>query len=89
MELRLGQRWAWTDAGIKSQRDSERVHSYGTQNDSLHDEFADVISIWRGEKAQDAEQHPATMSEARDVTELCDQLYRLIDSNGLGDVAEQ
>ncbi|MGA2470478.1 MAG: Gfo/Idh/MocA family oxidoreductase [Solirubrobacteraceae bacterium] len=74
MTLRLGRRWAWTDDASIGQRESEELHDFGDRNDSLRDELADVIAIWRG--AGDAPAvHPATMHEAAGVTELCEQLY--------------
>jgi 1,5-anhydro-D-fructose reductase (1,5-anhydro-D-mannitol-forming) len=74
MTLRVGRRWAWADGDAASQRDSEVVRAYGASNDSLRDELADVVAIWRGEKPTGAPL-PATMSEARGITELCDRLY--------------
>jgi 1,5-anhydro-D-fructose reductase (1,5-anhydro-D-mannitol-forming) len=79
MTLRLGRRWAWTRAGAVSQRESEEVLSFGTHNDSLRDELADVVARWRGEETPAGEPQPASMSEARRVTELCEQLYPRID----------
>jgi 1,5-anhydro-D-fructose reductase (1,5-anhydro-D-mannitol-forming) len=78
MTLRVGRRWAWTDAGASSQRDSELVRDYGARNDSLRDELADVVARWRGEDATVGEPHPATMSEGRLITELCERLYSRI-----------
>jgi 1,5-anhydro-D-fructose reductase (1,5-anhydro-D-mannitol-forming) len=78
MTLRLGRRWAWTDAGVTSQRESEELRSYGVRNDSLRDELADVVVRWRGENAPSGHPYAATMSEARRVTELCERLYREI-----------
>jgi predicted dehydrogenase len=74
MTLRVGRRWAWAKADEVSQRDSEVVRDYGAQNDSLRDELADVVALWRGEKPTGAPL-PATMNEARGITELCDHLY--------------
>jgi 1,5-anhydro-D-fructose reductase (1,5-anhydro-D-mannitol-forming) len=76
MTLRLGRRWAWAGAGAISQRDSEEVRDYGSHNDSLRDELADVVTRWRGEELPAGDSQPATMHEARRVTELCEQLYR-------------
>lgn len=78
MTLRVGRRWAWTDAGAVSQRDSEEMRDYGASNDSLRDELADVVARWRGEETSTGGPGPATMSEAGDVTELCERLYRRI-----------
>ena len=79
MTLRLGRRWGWTRAGVVSQRESEEVLSFGTHNDSLRDELADVVGRWRGEEMPAGEPQPASMSEARRVTELCEQLYPRIE----------
>jgi 1,5-anhydro-D-fructose reductase (1,5-anhydro-D-mannitol-forming) len=78
MTLRVGRRWAWTDVGARSQRDSELVRDYGARNDSLRDELADVVARWRGEDPTVGEPHPATMSEGRRITELCERLYSRI-----------
>jgi predicted dehydrogenase len=82
MTLRLGRRWAWTaastDGGAVSQRESEIVRDYGTRNDSLHDELAEVVARWRGERRAADRPQPATMREARGVTELCERLYERI-----------
>ncbi|MGH2852776.1 MAG: Gfo/Idh/MocA family protein, partial [Solirubrobacteraceae bacterium] len=75
MTLRLGRRWAWTEAGAPSQRESERVESFGSRNDSLRAELADVVACWRGEETVAGDPRPATMGEARRVTELCERLY--------------
>jgi 1,5-anhydro-D-fructose reductase (1,5-anhydro-D-mannitol-forming) len=75
MTLRLGRRWAWRkDAGI-GQRESEVVREYGSDNDSLYDELAHVVARWRGAPPEDGGSRPATMGEARSVTELCERLY--------------
>lgn len=78
MTLRIGRRWAWADMGAPSQRDSEIVYSYGSDNHSLRDELADVILRWRLGHTSVACLGPATMSEGRSVTELCEQLYARI-----------
>jgi predicted dehydrogenase len=75
MTLRLGRRWAWAEPGGMSQRESEDLRDYGARNDSLRDELADVVALWRGEPVPAHTPLPATMSEARRVTELCQQLY--------------
>jgi 1,5-anhydro-D-fructose reductase (1,5-anhydro-D-mannitol-forming) len=75
MTLRVGRRWAWTDSGAVSQRDSELVRDYGARNDSLRDELADVVAIWRGEEPSAGAPGPATMGQARGITELCERLY--------------
>jgi 1,5-anhydro-D-fructose reductase (1,5-anhydro-D-mannitol-forming) len=78
MTLRVGRRWAWTQEGVASQRDSERTYDYGERNDSLRDELADVVACWRGAEPAAGQPRPASMSEAREITELCEQLYGLI-----------
>jgi 1,5-anhydro-D-fructose reductase (1,5-anhydro-D-mannitol-forming) len=78
MTLRVGERWAWTTSGVKSQRESERMWDFGERNDSLHDELADVVSRWRGAASSAVQPRPATMSEGREITELCEQLYARI-----------
>jgi predicted dehydrogenase len=78
MTLRLGRRWGWTGAGAISQRGSEDVRDYGAREDSLRDELADVVAIWRGEEPPTDRPRPATMSEARCITTLCEQLYQQI-----------
>jgi 1,5-anhydro-D-fructose reductase (1,5-anhydro-D-mannitol-forming) len=75
MTLRLGRRWAWTEAGVDSQRESEQTWSFGERNDTLHDELADVVARWRGAPPSSAQPRPATMREAREITELCERLY--------------
>ncbi len=91
MTLRVGRRWGWNEPGAASQRASETVHEFGARNDSLRDELAAVVARWRGGPVKDAapgaqaeDPQPATMSEARRVTELCGQLYPQI--GGRGDV---
>lgn len=75
MTLRVGRRWGWTSEGAASQRDSEQTWDFGTINDSLHDELAAVVARWRGAPPSPAQPRPATMTEAREITELCEQLY--------------
>jgi 1,5-anhydro-D-fructose reductase (1,5-anhydro-D-mannitol-forming) len=84
MTLRLGRRWGWTGAGAVSQRESEEVWDYGTRNDSLRDELADVVARWRGGEGPTGEPQPASMSEARRVTELCEQLYPRLEGGAAG-----
>jgi predicted dehydrogenase len=78
MTLRVGRRWAWTADGVASQRESEQTWHFGERNDSLHDELADVIARWRGAAPSTVQPRPATMSEAREITELCERLYARI-----------
>jgi 1,5-anhydro-D-fructose reductase (1,5-anhydro-D-mannitol-forming) len=80
MTLRVGRRWAWTQAGVVSQRESEQTWEFGDHNDSLHDELADVIARWRGAAPAGAQPRPASMSDAREITELCEHLYARINS---------
>jgi 1,5-anhydro-D-fructose reductase (1,5-anhydro-D-mannitol-forming) len=75
MSLRVGSRWAWNVPGAASQREMESRRDFGTQNMSLIDELTRVVDAWLGDK-QSGPVHPATMAEARAVTELCDRLYR-------------
>jgi hypothetical protein len=75
MKLRIGRRWAWMKAGVTSQRESEQTWTFGERNDSLHDELADVVARWRGAAPSPVQPRPATMSEAREITELCERLY--------------
>jgi predicted dehydrogenase len=82
MTLRVGRRWAWAQDGVASQRESEQTWVFGEHNDSLHDELADVVARWRGAPPATAQPRPATMSEAREITELCDQLYGRIAPGG-------
>jgi predicted dehydrogenase len=78
MTLRVGRRWAWTAPGAASQRESEEMWNFGERNDSLHDELTDVIARWGGAAPSRAQPRPATMSEAREITELCERLYAKI-----------
>ena len=78
MTLRLGRRWAWAETGAVSQRDSERTRELGTRDESLREELAEVVARWRGERLEARQPQPATFSEARRVTELCEQLYERI-----------
>lgn len=77
MTLRLGSRWGWTEPGILSQRASEDRFDYGASNNSIRDELADIVALWR-DRQPCGTRHPATMSEARHITELCEQLYQRI-----------
>jgi 1,5-anhydro-D-fructose reductase (1,5-anhydro-D-mannitol-forming) len=76
MTLRIGRRWGWT--AVMSQRESEQTWNFGERNDSLHDELADVIARWRGAAPSMVQPRPATMSEAREISELCERLYARI-----------
>jgi predicted dehydrogenase len=78
MSLRLGRRWSWTEAGAQGQRASEVVSEFGAENDSLHDELADVVAAWRSKEPPPGQPHPATMTEGRRITELCEELYALL-----------
>ncbi len=75
MTLRLGRRWAWTEAGAQSQRESEEVHDFGAENHSLRDELEAVVAAWRSGSPPAGDPHPATPAEAREVTSLCEELY--------------
>jgi predicted dehydrogenase len=78
MTLRIGRRWAWTKPGVTSQRESEQAWNFGEHNDSLHAELADVVARWRGAAPSMLQPRPATMGEACELTELCEQLYARI-----------
>ncbi len=78
MTLRVGRRWGWTSPGVASQRDSERTSSFGEYNDSLRDELAAVVARWRGAPPSPVQPRPATMTEGREITELCERLYARI-----------
>jgi predicted dehydrogenase len=78
MGLRVGRRWAWSEPGAKSQRESEEAHAFGSENLSLRDELQAVVGAWRAERSLAGAVHPATMQEGRAVTELCEQLYERV-----------
>lgn len=78
MSLRIGRRWAWSEPGAGSQRETEERHNYGDENVSLRDELEQVLYAWAGAGDTGAI-HPATMAEGRAVTELCEQLYKHLD----------
>ena len=75
MTLRLGRRWGWMQAGVANQRESEQTWDYGEHNDSLQAELSEVVSRWQGRAPSFAWPQPASMGEAREVTELCESLY--------------
>ena len=75
MTLRLGRRWAWTAAGAAGQRESEEVRDFGTRDESLREELSQVVARWRARRTPPDAVEPATMSQARRVTEHCEQLY--------------
>jgi 1,5-anhydro-D-fructose reductase (1,5-anhydro-D-mannitol-forming) len=76
MGLRIGRRWAWSEPGAKSQREAEATQAFGSDNLSLRDELEAVVGAWRAGGSPAGPVHPATMSEGRAVTELCEQLYQ-------------
>jgi predicted dehydrogenase len=78
MTLRIGERWAWMRAGDAAQRETEQNWNFGSHNDSLHDELVDVVARWRGAPVAAGHPYPASMSEAREITELCESLYERI-----------
>ena len=78
MTLRFGNRWGWTRAHGASQRETEEQFDFGTQDASLGTELEAVVAAWRSNEARARTPHPATMAEARAVTELCDSLYACI-----------
>lgn len=76
MISRFGLRWAWhSDPDGRSQRESEVVREYGVDNRSLVDELEAVLRRWLGEPLPQDGPHPASMEEARRVTELCQRMY--------------
>ncbi len=81
MSLRVGSRWAWNAPGAASQRETESRQDFGAQNISLSDELTCVVDAWLGDQ-RSGPVHPATMAEARAVTELCDRLYRRLAGAG-------
>jgi 1,5-anhydro-D-fructose reductase (1,5-anhydro-D-mannitol-forming) len=82
MTLRHGRRWGWRDPGVASQRESERTSDFGTRDGSLAAELQAVVATWRSPPADATAvsgfPRPATMAEARRITELCETLYRRI-----------
>jgi predicted dehydrogenase len=75
MTLRFGDRWGWTRAEGTSQPETEEQLDFGTQDTSMRAELEAVIAAWRSDEQRAGTPHPATMAEARAVTELCDSLY--------------
>lgn len=73
--LRLGRRWAWSEPSAPSQRETETTSDFGPHNISLTDELAAVLSQWRGAPAPSTGPHPATFTEAYNVTALVDAVY--------------
>lgn len=73
--LRLGRRWAWSEPGAPSQRETETTADFGPANGSLTDELAAVLDRWRGAPAPTTGPHPATFAEAYNVTALVDAVY--------------
>ena len=78
MTLRLGDRWGWTRADGTSQLETEEQLDFGTQDASMRAELEAVVAAWRSDDGRAGTPHPATMAEARAVTELCDSLYARI-----------
>jgi 1,5-anhydro-D-fructose reductase (1,5-anhydro-D-mannitol-forming) len=85
MTLRLGHRWAWTEANAASQRDTEEIWDFGAQDHSLHAELAHVVARWRGDRIDAGEPQSATIAEGRAITELCDRLYRRLQAHPSGE----
>ena len=79
MTLRIGERWGWTKREGVTQRATEEVADFGSTDSSLLDELRDVVAAWRSGDVPAGRLHPATMAEARAVTELCALLYDRID----------
>jgi predicted dehydrogenase len=78
MTLRFGNRWGWTRGDGASQRETEEQFDFGTQDASIRTELETVVAAWHSNEARAGTPHPATMAEARAVTELCDSLYARI-----------
>jgi hypothetical protein len=76
--MRFGNRWGWTRGDGASQRETEEQFDFGTQDASIRTELATVVAAWHSNEARAGAPHPATMAEARAVTELCDSLYARI-----------
>ena len=78
MTIRVGKRWGWFEHEGMGQRETEDVSDFGNRDESLHEELVAVIAAWQtGSPSADA-LHPATMAEARAVSDLCDRLYARI-----------
>lgn len=75
MRLAIGRRWAWSRPGAVSQRETEETDDFGAENVSLREELGAVVEVWRTGVPRETPVHPATMAEARAVTELCERLY--------------
>jgi hypothetical protein len=58
--------------------ETEEQFDFGTHDESMRTELEAVVAAWRSEAGQAGYPHPATMAEARAVTELCDSLYARI-----------
>jgi hypothetical protein len=78
MTLRFGNRWGWTRADGTSQLETEEKFEFGAQDVSMRTELEAVVAAWHSSEARAGVPHPATMAEARAVTELCDSLYTRI-----------
>jgi predicted dehydrogenase len=78
MSLRVGRRWAWTQANDLTQRGAEIYEDFGDRDESLQDELESVVRAWQSGSVPADITRPATFSEARAVTELCDLLYSRI-----------
>jgi predicted dehydrogenase len=76
MRARTGSRWAWHDdpAG-RTQRETEAVFEFGLDNRSLEEELAAVLARWLASPTPPGSPEPASMAEARRVTELSDRIY--------------
>jgi 1,5-anhydro-D-fructose reductase (1,5-anhydro-D-mannitol-forming) len=75
MRLRIGKRWAWSEPGAGSQRETEEKQDFGTEDLSLRDELEAVVRAWHCGDHEEGAVRPATMEEGRGVTELCEALY--------------
>ena len=80
--LRRGKRWGWNDGRGLSQRESEQVDDFGTQDDSLARELDAVLAAWQGKEQPDTIRS-ASFEEAAKVAELCEAAYqRLGETSG-------
>jgi 1,5-anhydro-D-fructose reductase (1,5-anhydro-D-mannitol-forming) len=79
MSVRLGQRWGWSDGSGRSQRETEDVTDFGSNNLSFELELDAVLDAWQGRTAERGPVAPATFVEAQAVARLCAELYGMLD----------
>jgi 1,5-anhydro-D-fructose reductase (1,5-anhydro-D-mannitol-forming) len=75
--VRFGRRWAWSESGGPSQRETEESRDYGLEDPSLELELEAVARRWLGEHAEEGPSRPATFGEALAVAELCGEMYAM------------